>query len=332
MTDAHRRAFTLIELLVVIAIIGVLVALLLPAVQAAREAARRVQCQNNLKQIGLAIHNYESTYRVMPWGAKGGWGPSWTTDILAFIEQPMLADIVPYGEPGWATGNQLESQRFRALARAPVMSFRCPSQHGPTAVPETVNHISGRVLNSYLGNAGGNVCCNHYSGQGCSDSADKPLGPAGEIGFEAGDGVLLATNFCHIINASDACDNRPERRGIVFADIMDGLSNTALIGETRYVDLHDCGVCDHFMLYHPDFDVGNGRDFSEALGSFHFGFNLEGVPKNQLQMSLGSFHPGGLHVALCDGSVRFVNEAIDQDVRRAIASRRNWEVIQADSF
>ncbi len=109
--------FTLIELLVVIAIIGILIGLLLPAVQAAREAARRVQCQNNMKQIGLALHNYESTYRSLPWGAKGGWGQSWTTDILPFMEQSGLWENTPQGELGWATSNTLQGEQFRFLAR-----------------------------------------------------------------------------------------------------------------------------------------------------------------------------------------------------------------------
>ena len=319
----HRRrrsgGFTLVELLVVLAIIAVLVGLLLPAVQAAREAARRVQCQNNLRQIGLALHSYESINRTLPWGAKGGWGPSWTTDILLFLEQRALAEIVPYGEPGYATGNRIESRRFRALARAPVMTFRCPSQNGPIRFQESIGHITGRVLNSYLGSAGSDVQRNHYTA-------------SGKIGMEAGNGVLQACDFCHRVSAADVCDNRPERRPIPLAAIRDGLSNTVLVGESRYIDTSRCGVCDHFMLYHTDFDDMNGHDFSEALMSLHFGINLDRAPKNHLQMGMGSYHPGGAHVSMCDGSVRFLSETLDRDARLAIGSRDGYEVVDPDGW
>jgi prepilin-type N-terminal cleavage/methylation domain-containing protein/prepilin-type processing-associated H-X9-DG protein len=320
-TPRRRRCsgFTLVELLVVIAIIGVLVGLLLPAVQAAREAARRVQCANNLKQIGLGIHNYESAYKRMPWGAKGGWGLSWTTDILAFIEQTALAERVPYGEPGGPTGGMIESQIFRELAQTPVSSFRCPSQHGPISIGESVDQISGRVLNSYLGIGGSNVTSDNFSS-------------GANIGFERGNGVFLATDFCHIVNATDVCDNVPERSGLLFADILDGLSNTAMVGETRYIEFNECGICDHFSLYHPDIDIKNGQDFSEVLGSLHFGFNLKVAPFAEKEISLGSFHPGGLHILMCDGSVRFVNDSLDEQVRHAIGSRADREIIDASKF
>lgn len=316
-----RRGFTLVELLVVIAIIAILVGLLLPAVQAAREAARRVQCSNNLKQIGLGIHNYESTYRRIPWGAKGGWGMSWTTDILAFIEQTALAQKVPYGEKGGATGGLAESVIFRELAQAPVMAFRCPSQYGPTAMAEEIDQIPGRVLNSYLANAGGNVQKDDYS---------TPT----VVGMDAGDGVFLATNFCHT-SSSAPCDNRPERLGMSWADVTDGLSNTAMVGETRFIEFDACSDCDHFMLYHPDIDYGNGRDFSEALGSMHYPFNLDvadGGGTSEIEISMGSYHPGGLHVMMCDGSVRFVSEAISGNVRHKLGSRNGHEVIAAGEF
>ena len=145
-TKLRSRGFTLVELLVVIAIIGILVSLLLPAVQAAREAARRLQCSNNLKQIGLGIHNYESTYRRIPWGAKGGWGLSWTTDILGYVEQTALADKVPYGEPGGATGGLPRKCPVPGTrASSHVMTFRCPSQFGPVSIGDSIGQITGRA-------------------------------------------------------------------------------------------------------------------------------------------------------------------------------------------
>ena len=113
----RRKAFTLVELLVVIAIIGILIALLLPAVQAAREAARRTQCNNHLKQLGLALHNYHDTYKTMPPGAtgiywrpraSGQWGFSWFVHILPFVEQGTMWDQVYIGgnHPGWAYSGQ----------------------------------------------------------------------------------------------------------------------------------------------------------------------------------------------------------------------------------
>lgn len=314
-----KCGFTIVELLVVIAIIGILVGLLLPAVQSAREAARRSSCQNNLRQIGLAVQNYEASFRRLPWGAKGGWGPSWTTDILGFIGQPELAQIVPYGEPGYATGNQLESRRFRALARAPVATFRCPSQSGPHRFDRPVGRISGRFLNSYLGNAGSDVRRNHYSNES-------------RLGMEAGNGVLHACDFCHRKSPADVCDNVPESRSRRLADITDGLTQTVLIGETRYLEPSECGVCDHFMFYHTDFDDMNGRDFSEALLSMNFDINLKNAPQDFLQMAMGSYHPGGAYALMCDGSVEFLTESLDRRVRHALGSRNERELLQKSDY
>ncbi|TWU64750.1 Type II secretion system protein G precursor [Crateriforma conspicua] len=319
---AARRpiaGFTLVELLVVIAVIGVMVALLLPAVQAAREAARQTSCKNNLKQIGLAIHNYHATYQKLPWGAKGGWGPSWTTDILPNIGEASLASIVPYGEPGYATGNDQDSKHFRLLATSALPTFRCPSQFGPTVFNESMGRITGRALNSYLGNAGSDVIHNNYS-------------ITGRLGMESGNGLFQACDFCHRSSGSNFCDNRPEMPPLSFASVTDGLSNTVMVAETRFIDFAQCGVCDHFMLYHTDFDDLNGRDFSEALASLYFGINLERVPNDHLQMSIGSYHPGGVHVAMADGSVRYITEQLDEAIRLAIGSRNGREVVEMSSF
>lgn len=319
------RGFTLVELLVVIAVVAVMIALLLPAVQAAREAARRMQCQNNLRQLGLALHNYEAGWRSLPWGAKGGWGPSWTTDILAQLEQSTLAQIVPYGEPGYATGNQIESQHFRTLAQTALPVFRCPSQPGPATLAELNGLITGRAVNNYLGNAGSDCCCDDLTAD-C-----RTVIPCG-VGMEAGNGLLRAVNFCNHVAITDPCNNRPSHPPIRWADVLDGLSTTVLIGETRFGVFDGCDVCDHFALYHTDFDDHNGSDFSEALMSLHFPLNSRRPPgsgfNDELEMGVSSHHRGGVQVTMADGSVHFLAESLDARIRRAIGSRAGGEVVQ----
>jgi prepilin-type N-terminal cleavage/methylation domain-containing protein/prepilin-type processing-associated H-X9-DG protein len=325
----RRLAFTLVELLVVIAIIALLVALLLPAVQAAREAARKMQCQNNLRQVGLALHNYESSSRSLPWGAKGGWGHSWTTDILREIEQPALADIVPYGERGYATGNIIESRNFRTLAQTPIPTYQCPSQPGPRTLAEVNGLIAGRAINSYLGNAGGDVCCDDHTVE-CRTAIPC------DVGMDIGNGVFRAANFCNQVSMADVCNNKPSQPPIRFAEILDGLSNTVAVGETRFLIYEGCTVCDHFSLYHTDFDDMNGNDFSEALMSLYFPINSRRPPNSgfndELEMGIGSYHPGGAHVVMCDGSVRMLSETLDAVIRRAIGSRAGGEVVQSSDW
>jgi len=319
-------AFTLVELLVVIAIVALLIAMLLPAVQAAREAARKLQCQNNLRQIGLALHNYESSWRSLPWGAKGGWGHSWTTDILAQLEHSALADQVPYGERGGATGNLVESQRFRMLAQTAIPTYLCPSQPGPPTLAELNGNITGRAINSYLGNAGSDCCCDDHT---IDCRTTYPCG----VGMDNGNGVFQAANFCNQASVVEVCNNKPSQPPLRFADILDGLSTTVAIGESAFLLYAGCAVCDHFSLYHDDFDYMNGIDFSEALGSLHFPINAHraaaGASNDELEMSLGSYHRGGVNVTMCDGSVQLVTDNIDAQVRLAIGSRAGREVVQA---
>ena len=296
-----------------IAIIGILVALVLPAVQAARESARRVQCQNHLRQIGLGMHNYESTYRTLPWGAKGGWGQSWTTDILPFIEQQALWENTPPNDEGWITSSDPASEQLRMLATTLVPTYRCPSQPGPDHLYEVVDLISGRAINSYMGNAGSDPQRDKYSVSGVAGIADFQ-------GMDTSNGVLRIADC--VTNPSLP----PWPPAIKFNGIRDGLTHTVLASETRYIDRSKCNDCDHFSLFHPQFDRDRGDDFSEALMSLLHGINLGDFSRmDAIEMSVSSHHPGGAHAVMSDGSVQFLTEDMDESVRHAIGSRDGHE-------
>ncbi len=311
-SSCHRRGFTLVELLVVIAIIGVLVGLLLPAVQSAREAARRTQCQNHLKQIGLGLLNYESTYRTLPWGAKGGWGQAWTTDILPFIERADLWEITPQGEPGSPTASDINSLHFQELAKTAVPTYRCPSQPGPLHHNELSSEVAGRGIASYIGSAGSDVTTDN-----------GPTNTTSGLSMDFGNGVLLVQRFTPAAPSLPVPELKPP---IGLEAILDGLSHTLMVTEGRFVSF-DCEACDRHSLYHPEFDDLQGRDFSEALISTRYGINLDLEPQWKQELSPGSYHVGGIHGLLCDGSVRFINDQVDLTVLQSLGSRNGDEVL-----
>ena len=307
----------------VIAIIGVLIALLLPAVQATREAARRMSCKNHLKQIGLAIHNDESTFRTMPWGAKGGYGFSWTTDIAPYLEQTAVWQQTPQPQPGPQRWTPAQRIRLRELAQIVIPTYRCPSQDGPQRSGESIDQIENRAITNYLGIAGSNVRRDSFSA-------------FGDVGMESGNGVFTATD----------CVSRPlepfHPPPTKFAAIFDGLSQTVMIGEAKWRPLGQCDACDRFALYHPDFEktivvsdpvTGNpvpkalGVDFSEVLGSLRDPFNQHLAPELDQELALSSHHVGGVQVTFADGSVTFLTDSLDDEVRLAIGTKGKREVL-----
>lgn len=302
------RGFTLIELLVVIAIIAVLIALLLPAVQQAREAARRTQCKNNLKNLGLAMHNYHDTFTLFPWGMDQH-EAFWHGMILPQLEQTGIYNQIAWIESG--VGNW-DSGSFNETACASFMPvFRCPSM----AMPEHINNnsIEGRVPNSYRGCAGSDIYSDDVSG--------IPAGsPAGARALEEAklNGVLFG---CSSIRSGD---------------IVDGMSNTVMFGES-YTDTYvkDSQQMDYWQIGSPQSGGWNpggtgGTEYSEGLGSTAVRINSRLNPTvhgTLMEISFGSYHVGGAHFTLCDGSVRFISENIDLATYQGLGSRSGGEVL-----
>lgn len=295
-----RKAFTLVELLVVIAIIGILVALLLPAVQAAREAARRMQCSNALKQIALSSHNYHDTYKSLPPGfvpkrnAMGGvindinnWG--WAALQLPFMEQVPLHSQLQVGNIHLedAAGLNAALAPLKAAMQTPIASLRCPSDVGPDT-----NSNRQRF---------------HWAGGGNAQSR------------------LATTNYIGANSSYEVSANggRPIERGVfiedegrAFRDITDGTSNVIAFGERRWQvkdnagAIRTIGAAVVFGVRRRN-AVGTRAD---VLGGGIAKINLDDATNLGFgQRGFSSQHPGGSQFALADGSVRFIAETINAD-------------------
>lgn len=359
--ERKRLAFTLIELLVVIAIIAILVALLLPAVQQAREAARRTQCKNNLKQLGLAMHNYHDVHQIFPCQAQrftNGPQPagtigdySWIAMSLSFLDQAPLYNRLEFEAPAgtvWDRNSNLKSANMQKLRKTPLKAVMCPS----AAQPNVVNGIPDKWQVTGYRWAGANA------GSG-------PTGPV--TGGPPGAKTDYVGNLGHIWGGWKDCNAVPDALvndaipgtnfgtkgrnpgtpwvngeranewvkgngvftyggGVTIAQITDGTSNTVAVFE----NMHWVG--------------GNAQIFNEAhshyggwispLGAVHTLRNpINNKNRNWLQGSQGggdlrcespsSYHTGGIQVTLADGSVRFISENIDHGTRYRIAVRND---------
>jgi prepilin-type N-terminal cleavage/methylation domain-containing protein/prepilin-type processing-associated H-X9-DG protein len=343
-----RRGFTLIELLVVIAIIAVLIALLLPAVQAAREAARRAQCVNNLKQMGLAIANYESTNGCYPMGYNKGapaangcqallW--SWETSILPFVEQAAAFNAINFN--GNAGYNSLRN--FTGVG-VKVNGYICPSDTPQSNLPV------GDILNpqtSYAGVGGLTENCFYYWGYPAPGNPNQDR--CGAIDSE---GIFGQPSKC-----------------LKVSDVTDGTSNSASVGEQCHFPGEQSSTFYHFGYAAGAFELGgqytndirdtaiaymapqpnskpNLTNAQGAIGACNgpFGSTLYSygnsigwtiVPaciQNLGQFGFHGLHPGGVNFAFADGSVHFIKNSINLTTYHAIGTVGLGEIVSADAL
>ncbi len=315
MRAAHRSGFTLVELLVVIAIIGILVSLLLPAVQAAREAARRMECGNNLKQIGLALHNYHGTYNTFPPGyvAKipnnitsseaGMW--AWGTLVLPFVEQTPLFDVLdPRGARTPVTA--AATPVGLVALQTPLKAFRCPSDTGPR-LNNYDNTCSGEEMNGsdysrFITDGAGKIAIATSNYVMCANAGDSTT-PAV---FPSQYGPALGVGF--------------QNSNIGFRDITDGTSNVFCVGERawRFHTLIAGAGTIYAISASPLANIDQGPSWNvksagtNVLSITYDGPNYSRGNRPHQGRAFNSIHPGGLQFVLCDGSVRFISETIDQ--------------------
>jgi prepilin-type N-terminal cleavage/methylation domain-containing protein len=317
--DRCRSAFTLVELLVVIAIIGVLVALLLPAVQAAREAARRMRCQNNLKQIALAMHNYESNHKTLPHGTNGCCSPrgdNWAIMLFPFVELKPLYDSMDHN--GFLHNTPVN---VAAAQNNKLQTFICPSD--PDAWrPVMISFPSQSVSPSHAAwypvsmgptHMGPNTTAGCvFCPEGGVPSDSNYCCQGNQFGTNAGNGYP-ADNFVGMFGRSP--------RSIRFPEVTDGLSNTWMIGET--IPKH-CVFENLFAHNHPlsGTIIPLNTMESAAAGTPEAGTNWNRT------CGFKSFHANGANFAMGDASIRFCSRTIDFRLYNYIGTRGGGEQVQ----
>lgn len=310
---AHpRRGFTLVELLVVIAIIGILIALLLPAVQAAREAARRAECTNHLKQWGLAFHNYHDVHKTLPFGAQGSYvalppgantarRTTWIVPMWPFVEQKALYDQWTFDQPFHENPNEL----LLNTGKAAFPLLNCPSDGKPGRMYQGFEDARrNRPRSNYVVNWG-----NTNFGQTDITSENIIFG-----------GAPFRYN-----------------RVVTFSEIRDGLSNTLFMSEVIWSEkvrdqrgdaYNDDRGCAQFMTY--DTPNSTAPDFAQC-------WNPPTPPDppcvgpaggNSAHVAARSRHPGGVNALMGDGAVRFFSNTIDLNTWRALGTAQNGESVQ----
>jgi prepilin-type N-terminal cleavage/methylation domain-containing protein/prepilin-type processing-associated H-X9-DG protein len=334
-----HRGFTLIELLVVIAIIAVLIALLLPAVQSAREAARRAQCVNNLKQIGLGMHNYISANSTFPPGAKGCCWGTWLVFILPYIEQqPLFNSWNSYGN-SFVLGGPLDGPfRYGGVVNITVTSSRvntyyCPTDGGNQAL-QGISTLGMQVTSqNYLVNFGNTTIL------------QTPI-TVGSVTYNFLGAPFSDVGSPDAVSASFKGTGTPEPT-VGFQSIPDGTSNTMFTSEVVVGQPQAAGS--HYDLrgfswwgFAPMFTgwlAPNSTlpDSMQSSGycSYPFQMNPPCTQASSLLLmwqAARSRHPGGVNVGMGDGSVRFIKNTISLNIWSALSSAQGGEVISSDAY
>tara|TARA_R110002111_G_scaffold1162_4_gene8231 strand:+ start:12926 stop:13876 length:951 start_codon:yes stop_codon:yes gene_type:complete len=310
----RKRGFTLIELLVVIAIIAILIALLLPAVQQAREAARRSSCKNNMKQLGLALHNYHDVFQKLPSGNGNAWGVwtgngdhgGWLSRLLPYVDQSPLYNSLDPNDVSIST-----TPDGKLVYEQVIPMFLCPSDEGESFWLDSQNYSGQkRAASNYsasMGSQNNSPCGTHNNWFGNGSALRSE-----DIKLSLNDlsGVIANTNVSARIR-----------------DITDGTSNTIALGEVRPRCSNHVrnGWLASNSLYTGTGVAINFNTCENAPGT-GTGCNQH---KGQWGASQGfkSIHSGGCHFVLCDGSVRFISENIDMVNYQRLGDRRDGEVV-----
>ncbi len=297
---------SLVELLVVIAIVSILIGLLLPAVQSAREAARRVQCQNNLRQIAIGLHNYESAHRVFPKGGAGvvsltdpairaRWRLSWGAALLPFIEQSAVYESIDPGEPFIHPVNA-------EAGRTPVSTYLCPSAPKSSMLRPNGDDLGSeaRFARTDYGGNYGERSLRCYPDRGC---------PNRYSGGGGGRGTLML--------GSD--------QDVGTRDIRDGLSQTIMVGEAAE-GLHSIWI-GHKNVFDQSVPLDARVRPGSSWAPCHPAFRSPAGDVCDFGQEFHSYHVGGSVFALADGSSHFVSDQLDIGILAALLSRSGGEVV-----